>query len=220
MNRIFLILLAFSSAVFGFKSLSQDTLATWLKTNPPFDFVLIDVRTSGEVAGSGMIGNERCKPYNIAWTDDFKKYAPALLKQQQIVLYCQSGNRAGQAATYLESLGYENVYNAGGWGTWGPARDASLKITISDTLAVSQLPAASMKAQTTQIVHNSSSTQVLSIPRTDSKVIISRSVNSAQSARYFTFTGRIIPVISDQKRVVSLVQRAEKKQTLRHNFKN
>jgi rhodanese-related sulfurtransferase len=209
MSRIFLIILVFCSAAMGFKSLSQDTLANWLKTNPPFDFVLIDVRTVSEVASSGMIGNARCKPYNVPWTDAFKQHASSLLKQQQIVLYCQSGNRAGQAAKYLDSLGYENVYNAGGFGTW-TTRDASLKLKLSDTMAVSQLPAVSMKTSTTQIIRSLFSPQVPSIPRTVSKVIISRSVNPVQSARYFTFTGRIISVISDQKRVVSFVQLAEK----------
>jgi rhodanese-related sulfurtransferase len=188
----------------GFKSLSQDTLANWLKTNPPFDFVLIDVRTASEVASSGMIGNERCKPYNIAWTDDFKKYAPSLLKQQHIVIYCQSGNRAGQAASYLESLGYENVYNAGGFGTWA-SRDASLKLKISDTMAVSQLPAISMKASGTFTQYHASGVKARSVTHTGTVVMINRSVNPVQSGRYFTSDGRIVQMVSDQKRKVSMV---------------
>jgi rhodanese-related sulfurtransferase len=188
----------------GVKSLSQDTLAQWLKTNPPFDFVLIDVRSASEVASSGMIGNARCKPYNIPWTDAFKQYAPSLLKQQQIVIYCQSGNRAGQAATYLESLGYENVYNAGGWGTWS-SKDASLKLTIADTMAVSKLPAISMKAAGTFTQYKASGVKTLSITHSGTMVMINRSVKPVQSGRYFTSDGRIIPVIPDHNRKVSLV---------------
>lgn len=32
-----------------------------------------------------------------------------------IVLYCQSGNRSGQAVQFLQAKGIEEVYNGGGW---------------------------------------------------------------------------------------------------------
>ena len=35
-------------------------------------------------------------------------------KDQQIYLYCGSGQRAGRAKTMLENLGYTNVQNIGG----------------------------------------------------------------------------------------------------------
>jgi rhodanese-related sulfurtransferase len=205
MNKVFLMIMLFCSTAMGVKSLSQDTLANWLKTSPPFDFVLIDVRSASEVAGSGMIGNAQCKPYNIPWPDAFKQAAPSLLKQQQIVIYCQSGNRAGQAARYLDSLGYENVYNAGGWGTWGPARDASLKLTIADTMAVSKLPAISMKASVTATQFRASGVKAGSVPHTSTVVMSNRSMNPVKSGRYYSTDGRIIPMVSDQKRKVSLV---------------
>lgn len=204
MNKVFLMVMLFCSTAMGVKSLSQDTLAHWLQTNPPFDFVLIDVRTASEVAGSGMIGNARCKPYNIPWTDAFKQYAPSLLKQQQIVIYCQSGNRAGQAATWLESQGYENVYNAGGWGTWS-SKDASLKLTIADTMAVSQLPAVSMKASSTSTQYRAFGVKAGFVPHTSTVVMINKSINSGKSGRYYTSDGRIIPVIPNNSRKVSLV---------------
>lgn len=205
MNKVVLMILLFCSTAMGVKSLPQDTLANWLKNSPPFDFVLIDVRTASEVSSSGMIGNAQCKPYNIPWTDAFKQYATSLLKSQNIVLYCQSGNRAGQAAAYLETLGYENVYNAGGWGTWGPARDASLKLTIADTMAVSKLPAISMKASGTSTQYRASMSKINTVPRTGTVVMINRSLNPAKSGHYYSTDGRIIPMVSDQKRKVSLV---------------
>ena len=35
-------------------------------------------------------------------------------KTQQVILYCRSGNRAGQMLSVMKKLGYENVINAGG----------------------------------------------------------------------------------------------------------
>ena len=37
-------------------------------------------------------------------------------KDQQVYLYCRSGNRSGQAKIIMDSLGYTNVVNAGGLG--------------------------------------------------------------------------------------------------------
>lgn len=42
-----------------------------------------------------------------------------LLKDQEIILYCRSGNRSGQAAMILESMGFTNVVNVtGGMLSW------------------------------------------------------------------------------------------------------
>jgi rhodanese-related sulfurtransferase len=41
------------------------------------------------------------------------------LKVQEVFLYCRSGNRSGQAAMVLESLGFTNVVNVtGGMLSW------------------------------------------------------------------------------------------------------
>ena len=41
------------------------------------------------------------------------------LKDEEIVLYCRSGNRSGQAAMMLENMGFENVKNLqGGMMRW------------------------------------------------------------------------------------------------------
>ena len=37
-------------------------------------------------------------------------------KNQQVYLYCRSGNRSGQAKIIMDSMGYTNVTNAGGLG--------------------------------------------------------------------------------------------------------
>ena len=41
------------------------------------------------------------------------------LKNEELVLYCRSGNRSGQACLVLDSLGFTNTYNlAGGMLSW------------------------------------------------------------------------------------------------------
>ena len=36
------------------------------------------------------------------------------LKNEEVICYCRSGNRSGQAALILESLGFKNVVNVSG----------------------------------------------------------------------------------------------------------
>lgn len=41
------------------------------------------------------------------------------LKNEEVICYCRSGNRSGQAALILETMGFENVVNvAGGMLDW------------------------------------------------------------------------------------------------------
>jgi len=41
------------------------------------------------------------------------------LKDQEVIVYCRSGNRSGQAAMILETMGFQNVKNlAGGMLAW------------------------------------------------------------------------------------------------------
>lgn len=41
------------------------------------------------------------------------------LKDEEVIVYCRSGNRSGQAAMYLEQMGFSNVTNlAGGMMAW------------------------------------------------------------------------------------------------------
>jgi rhodanese-related sulfurtransferase len=41
------------------------------------------------------------------------------LKEEEVILYCRSGNRSGQAAMFLETMGFQNTKNlVGGMLAW------------------------------------------------------------------------------------------------------
>jgi len=70
---------------------------------------LIDVREPFEFA-MGHVSNAVNIPLsNIpSIVNDLKQI------EQPVVLYCQSGNRSGMAANFLQSQGMNEVYNGGG----------------------------------------------------------------------------------------------------------
>lgn len=77
------------------------------KNNPK----LIDVRTPLEFNGGTAKGAK-----NIPLSELESKLG-SLDKSKTIVVFCQSGNRSGQAMRILQSKGFEKVHNGGGWCT-------------------------------------------------------------------------------------------------------
>lgn len=72
---------------------------------------VIDVRTPAEFAEGHLDG-----AVNINWEDaTFADQVQALDKNGVYVLYCRSGNRAGQALDAMKSMGFTNLTNAGGY---------------------------------------------------------------------------------------------------------
>lgn len=71
---------------------------------------VIDVRTPGEYASGHLDG-----AVNIDWEgSDFAGQVAELDKNGVYVLYCRSGNRAGQALDAMTQMGFTHVTNAGG----------------------------------------------------------------------------------------------------------
>jgi rhodanese-related sulfurtransferase len=71
---------------------------------------VIDVRTPAEIAEGHLDG-----AININWEDiGVADEVSALDKDGVYVLYCRSGNRAGQAIDAMTSMGFTNLTNAGG----------------------------------------------------------------------------------------------------------
>lgn len=77
------------------------------KNNPQ----LIDVRTPLEFNG-GTVKSAKNIPLS-----ELESKLSLLDKSRAIVVFCQSGNRSGQAMRILHSKGFEKVHNGGGWRT-------------------------------------------------------------------------------------------------------
>lgn len=75
------------------------------------DVQLLDVRTAGEYK-NGHIKNA----LQADWTDkaEFEERTKYLDKTKPLLLYCASGVRSGQAATWLSEKGFTNVSNLNG----------------------------------------------------------------------------------------------------------
>lgn len=70
---------------------------------------LVDVREPGEYAGGTAKGAVNIPLGNVvAELSKFKG-------KENIIVFCRSGNRSGQAKTILEQNGFKNVINGGTW---------------------------------------------------------------------------------------------------------
>ena len=70
---------------------------------------LVDVRTPGEFAGGHVKGS-----VNIP-LDKVSSQLSKFKNKKNIIVFCQSGGRSGQAKTILEQNGFTNVTNGGTW---------------------------------------------------------------------------------------------------------
>ncbi len=71
---------------------------------------IIDVRSVAEFSGGHVVGST-----NIPLNEIPNRISELREVTGPIVLCCASGNRSGQATTYLEGLGFNQVYNGGSW---------------------------------------------------------------------------------------------------------
>jgi phage shock protein E len=70
---------------------------------------LVDVRTPAEFAEGHVKGSTNIPLDQVAnQLDKFKE-------KEQIIVFCRSGNRSGQAKMILEQNGFKNVINGGTW---------------------------------------------------------------------------------------------------------
>lgn len=70
---------------------------------------LVDVRTPEEYIHGSVEG-----ALNIP-LDTIPDHVSDFEGKENILLFCQSGGRCGQAKMYLEREGIENIYNGGSW---------------------------------------------------------------------------------------------------------
>lgn len=70
---------------------------------------LVDVRSPGEFAQGHVKGS-----VNIP-LDTVQSQLAQFKDKKNIVVFCRSGNRSGQAKVVLEQNGFSNVVNGGSW---------------------------------------------------------------------------------------------------------
>ena len=80
--------------------------------------VLLDVRTPIEFAERHLDGAQNISHDELGSRLDEVEKMTGGDKTRPIVLYCRSGNRAGQAKKVLTEAGYERVTNLGGLDDW------------------------------------------------------------------------------------------------------
>jgi phage shock protein E len=73
--------------------------------------VLLDVRTPAEFATGHLRGARNVNFLSTDFADQVAKLDPGTT----YVLYCKSGNRAGQAIALMQEKGFRQLYNAGGF---------------------------------------------------------------------------------------------------------
>lgn len=122
MKRILTILMLVLSAIFiaGCSSGDAITLITPDAYVEQFedvgtDHLLIDVRTPQEFASGHIAG-----AINIP-VEQLANRLSEVSTSMPIVVYCQSGNRSGQASTILAQNEYDDIYDLGGIARWRSA---------------------------------------------------------------------------------------------------
>lgn len=93
--------------------ISKEEAKTLIAENE--DLIILDVRTEQEVA-AGKIENA----ININYFDEnFKVEVDQLKKESKLLIYCAAGGRSARAASDLEMLGFQKIYDLeGGYNAW------------------------------------------------------------------------------------------------------
>ena len=107
-----LLLVACTKGNDGYMQMKMDEALKQMKQTS--DYVLVDVRTkkeyeSGHIPGAINIVNEEIDESVQKILED---------KDQNIYVYCRSGNRSKQASQKLVDMGYTNIIEIGGINTY------------------------------------------------------------------------------------------------------
>ena len=93
--------------------------------------LVVDVRDAAEVEKSGKIAGAVHIPRGMLEfraDPDTPYYDENFTKDKAVILYCASGGRAALSGQALKELGYEDVYNLGGFGDWAESGGAVEKV--------------------------------------------------------------------------------------------
>ena len=80
-----------------------------------------EVQASGKVAGAVHVSRGMLE---FRADPDLPSHDKNFSKDKDVIVYCGSGGRAALAGKMLKDLGYERVYNLGGFKDWADAGGA------------------------------------------------------------------------------------------------
>jgi rhodanese-related sulfurtransferase len=89
--------------------------------------LVVDVRDAGEVAASGKAAgavNVSRGMLEFRADPDSPYHDKNFSKDKSVIVYCASGGRSALAGKTLKELGYDKVYNVGGFKDWVEAGGA------------------------------------------------------------------------------------------------
>ena len=83
--------------------------------------LLLDIRDAPELEKTGRaVGSHHISRGMLEFRADpaLQSHDPELRKDRPIILHCASGGRAALAGKLLKDMGYQQVYNMGGFKDW------------------------------------------------------------------------------------------------------
>ncbi len=89
--------------------------------------LMVDIRDGTEVAATGKAAGALHVSRGVLEfkaDSDLPSYDKNFAKDKNIILYCASGGRAALAGKLLKDLGYEKVFNLGGFKDWADSGGA------------------------------------------------------------------------------------------------
>lgn len=91
------------------------------------DALVVDVRDAPEVDKSGKVAGAVHVPRGmLEFRADAESpyYDPNFVKDKPVIVYCAAGGRAALSGQALKEMGYEQVYNLGGFSDWADSGGA------------------------------------------------------------------------------------------------
>jgi rhodanese-related sulfurtransferase len=89
--------------------------------------LIVDVRDAPEVENSGKIAgavNVSRGLLEFRADPDSPSHDKSFAKDKNVIVYCGSGGRAALSGKVLKDMGYERVYNLGGFKDWAESGGA------------------------------------------------------------------------------------------------
>jgi rhodanese-related sulfurtransferase len=97
--------------------------------------LVVDVRETAEVDLSGKVAGAVHVPRGLLEfraDADSPSHDKNFAKDKDVIVYCASGGRSALSGKLLKDMGYERVYNLGGFKDWADAGGAVEKVSKPD----------------------------------------------------------------------------------------